>query len=290
MAISLTPALRDEYQRLFDSCLIDAARASVVDGLATRIAAGSARYDAVGRPLGIPWQLIGVIHCLEASLDFRTHLHNGDPLTARTRQVPKGRPRDGSPPFPWEVSATDALRLAGLDRWDDWSVPGILYRLEAYNGFGYRTRHPEVRSPYLWSWSNHYTSGKYVADGTWSATAVSKQCGAAVLLRRQAETGTLRLDTTDVVVPEEEAPATIGALEPLVRYSMTKRSENAARLQRLLNTFPGIYVRVDGIPGKRTSEAFRRVSGHYLVGDPRGGGPKGRRRLPRPADRRKWSR
>jgi lysozyme family protein len=283
MAISLTAALRDEYQRLFDGCIIDPARARAVDALASRIAGASERYDAVGRPLGIPWQLIGIIHCMEASLDFRTHLHNGDPLTARTRQVPKGRPQEGSPPFAWEVSATDALRLANLDRWSDWSVPGILYRLEAYNGFGYRTRHPEVLSPYLWSWSNQYTSGKYVADGTWSPTAVSKQCGAAVLLRRQAEAGTLRVDATDVVVPEEDAPATED-LEPLIRYSVSKRSENAERLQRLLNTFPGIYVRVDGVPGTRTSEAFRKVSGHYLVGDPRAAGGS---RAPRRTKRRR---
>ncbi len=44
-------------------------------------------------------------------------------------------------------------------------------------------------SPYLWSFSTHYQCGKYVADGRWSETAVSKQCGAAVLLRRLAEHG-----------------------------------------------------------------------------------------------------
>jgi lysozyme family protein len=269
MAVSLTAALRDEYQRLFDACVINPARVRDADRLAGKIADASERYDAVARPLGVPWQLVGVIHCMEASLDFRTHLHNGDPLTARTRQVPKGRPKDGEPPFTWEFSAADALRLAGLDRWSDWSVPGLLYRLEAYNGFGYRTRHPEVLSPYLWSWSNHYTAGKYVADGTWSPTAVSQQCGAAVLLRRLAETGALRFDARDVVVAEDEAAATVDALAPLVGYSTSKRSLNAERLQRLLNTFPGIYVRVDGIPGRRTSEAFRKVTGHYLVGDPR---------------------
>jgi hypothetical protein len=71
----------------------------------------------------------------------------------------------------------------GLDRWQDWSLAGVLYRLEAYNGFGYRKHHPEVRTPYLWSFSQHYGAGKYVQDGVWSPTAVSQQCGAAVLLR-----------------------------------------------------------------------------------------------------------
>ena len=43
-------------------------------------------------------------------------------------------------------------------------------------------------SPYLWSFSNHYARGKYVADGHFSATAVSQQCGAALLLKRLAAT------------------------------------------------------------------------------------------------------
>jgi peptidoglycan hydrolase-like protein with peptidoglycan-binding domain len=41
-----------------------------------------------------------------------------------------------------------------------------------------------VPSPYLWSFSNHYTRGKYVADGRFSPTAVSQQVGAAVLLKQ----------------------------------------------------------------------------------------------------------
>ena len=47
----------------------------------------------------------------------------------------------------------------------------MLFRLEAYNGSGYRDKHPDVKTPYLWSFSNHYTRGKYVADGTVSGTA-----------------------------------------------------------------------------------------------------------------------
>jgi lysozyme family protein len=128
--------------------------------------------------------VVGIIHSLEASCDFTRHLHNGDPLTARTTHVPAGRPRTGRPPFTWEASAIDALTLQGFASWKDWSVAGTLYKLEAYNGFGYRDHHRTVPSPYLWSFSNHYTRGKYVADGRFSPTAVSQQCGAAVLLRR----------------------------------------------------------------------------------------------------------
>jgi lysozyme family protein len=63
----------------------------------------------------------------------------------------------------------------------------MLYLLEAYNGFGYRPR--GVPTPYLWSFSNLYRSGKYVADGKFDRNAVSKQCGAAVMLRVLQERG-----------------------------------------------------------------------------------------------------
>src|SRR5439155_371250 len=133
--------------------------------------------------------VVAVIHSMEAGGDFTRHLHNGDPLTARTTHVPAGRPRTGKPPFTWEASAIDALTYQGFGNWKDWSVPGTLYKLEGYNGFGYRDHHPQVLSPYLWSFSNHYARGKYVADGRFSQTAVSQQCGAAVLLKRLQEGG-----------------------------------------------------------------------------------------------------
>jgi hypothetical protein len=40
-------------------------------------------------------------------------------------------------------------------------------------------------------------------------------------------------------------------------------------LQKALNLFPGIFLKVDGFAGKDTSGAFHKVTGHYLKGDPR---------------------
>jgi lysozyme family protein len=183
MAAQLTTKLRGEYQLLYESCAIRPERQAAADALARKIRANRARYEAVGGPLGIPWYAVGLIHAMEASLNFGAHLHNGDPLTARTVHVPAGRPKAGKPPFTWEQSATDALVQQGFGAWKDWSVPGILFKLEGYNGFGYRQYHPDVLSPYLWSFSNHYSRGTYVGDGSFSATATSAQCGAAVLLK-----------------------------------------------------------------------------------------------------------
>ncbi len=183
---ALTNAQRRRYELLYESCLTRPNRKASVNALAKKIRANRKRYEKVGKAVGVPWYVVGIIHSLEASGDFTRHLHNGDPLSARTVHVPAGRPKTGKPPFTWEQSAIDALRGRGLGAWKDWSVPGALYQLEAYNGFGYRDHHPKVPSPYLWSFSNHYTRGKYVADGRFSATAVSQQVGAALLLKQLA--------------------------------------------------------------------------------------------------------
>ena len=186
-------ALAEEYRQRFAAARIRPERVVETARLARRLAepARADRYRAVAGRIGAPWFVVGILHALEASLDFGRHLHNGDPLSARTVQVPKGRPLNGNPPFAWEDSAADALALAGLDAWDDWSVAGVAYVLERYNGFGYRRRTPPVPSPYLWSFTTAYASGKYVADHTWSATAVSKQCGGMALLLALCDAGVI---------------------------------------------------------------------------------------------------
>lgn len=264
--VQLSPTLRNEYENLFNTCLIRQEFVSSVDQIVSKLQTNKDRYQSVSGSMGIPWGFIAVIHNMEAGLNFTKHLHNGDPLTARTVQVPAGRPKSGNPPFTWEESAIDALSMKGLGSATDWSLAGTLYQLERYNGWGYRLYHPHVLSPYLWGYSNHYTSGKYVADGTWSDTAISKQCGSAVLLRRMAENG--QIGFPDQPAPGHDAP-------PLVLgYAVHKSSDpyvvkHAEDLQRWLNTFPGIFVKVDGVPGDRTSEAYKKVTGAYLPGDPR---------------------
>src|SRR6476659_3295528 len=99
-----------------------------VDSIVDRIVRHKEGYQAIERLTRVPWFAIAVIHSLEAGGDFNRHLHNGDPLTALT----------------------------------DWSVEHLAYMLEAFNGFGYRTNHPNVKSPYLWSYSNHYTKPESV--------------------------------------------------------------------------------------------------------------------------------
>lgn len=184
--------LADEYAQFFGSMgyKSSSAKASVMK-FAKIAMSNKHRYDAVGGPLGIPWWFIAGVHLLESSYNFGTHLHNGDSLSARTHRVPAGRPAaapaSGSLPYTWEESARDALTGEKLNGLGDWTLSRALYRWEAYNGFGYRPR--KVPTPYLWSFSNVYTNGKYVGDGVFNASAVSKQVGVAVLLKALIEIG-----------------------------------------------------------------------------------------------------
>jgi len=180
--------LKDEYQAWFDACEVRRAQQGNVDYYLRRLNLGQPTYAQVGEDLnGIPWYFIGIIHGMECGFNFNGHLHNGDPLSARTVHVPAGRPPGATPPFTWGQSASDALIMKGFHEISDWGAPRILYLLEKYNGFGYRKR--RVATPYLWSFSNLYSKGKYTRDGSYDPDAVSKQCGAALLLKLVLQTG-----------------------------------------------------------------------------------------------------
>lgn len=255
--ISLTHSLRAEYRQLFNTLEIKAGRFDDVDALIARLLDHRGDYESVGGQVGAPWHFVAAIHNMESGQRFDRHLHNGDPLSDRTRHVPQGRPVSGDPPFTWEESAVDALNLRRIDRVDNWSLERTLYELEGYNGWGYRKFHAHVKSPYLWSFSNHYTRGKYIADGTWSETAVSRQCGAAVLLRRMEQRGDIPLLSGESLPPQ-----------PPLHYA-TGIIDGGEDLQRFLNGFPGVSLRVDGWPGEKTSNAVEALFGFRLHGDPR---------------------
>lgn len=180
--VQYTEAIKEEYKRLLDTVQINKDWESALNRWTLMIQANRKRYEDVSALTGVPWEVIGVIHGMEGGCNFNTHLHNGDPLTAKTVHVPRGRPATGNPPYKWEDSAVDALKLKKLDQVDDWSDVRICYELERYNGFGYRLYHSDVLSPYLWSGTNHYVKGKYVYDGKWDKNAVSKQLGAIPVL------------------------------------------------------------------------------------------------------------
>jgi len=176
------PEIAAEYTAMFASCAISPDKASLVKQSVNVLRANKSRYASVATHFSnMPWYFVGIIHGMEGSFNFKTHLHNGDPLSARTVHVPAGRPPGGTPPFTWEASAQDALTFEKFDREADFTLPRILYLFEHYNGMGYRQF--GLATPYLWSFSNHYAKGKFGQDGKFDPELVSKQVGAATMLK-----------------------------------------------------------------------------------------------------------
>jgi len=183
----LSQLLRQEYRQRFDAARVSPARQEIVAQSVRKILGNRARYERITKSMTMPWYFLAIIHGLEADFRFDSHLHNGDPLTGRTVRVPAGRPARGKPPFTWEESAMDAIAVNRYDKWNDWSIAGMLVVWERYNGLGYR--HHGVNSPYVWACTDLYAKGRYVADGRYDAHAESRQCGAVAMLKGLIATG-----------------------------------------------------------------------------------------------------
>ncbi len=140
--------------------------------------AAKARYRAVEKLTGVPWWFIAVTHEREASQSWAGSLAQGDPWNQVSTHVPAGR----GPFKSWEDAAVDALVNCGpfAARNKDWSIGGTLAKLEEYNGLGYASRGRP--SPYIWSGTDQYVSGKYVRDGVYDPDVVDQQLGCAGLL------------------------------------------------------------------------------------------------------------
>jgi lysozyme family protein len=205
-------------------------RKSVSDSIARSLVAAKSRYQAVEAKTGVPWPVIAVIHERESSQDFKTQLGQGDPLNQVSTHVPKGR----GPFSTWEDGAIDAMLNCPpqLAKRKDWSLAGILIGLELYNGVGYATK--GVPSPYLWSGTDQYTSGKYVRDGVYDASKVDAQLGCCALLKSMmALDPSISFDGTPAapppVIPSKPAqtpdttPSGLGALISAILSIFFKR-------------------------------------------------------------------
>ena len=244
-------SLRAEYADLWQRMQIRPERLTEVNAIANRLIALKPRYQQVTAATGVPAGVIAVLHYREASNDFKGVLHNGEPIigTGRlTRLVPANR----GPFSTWEESAIDALTMPPhkLQEVDSWTIERACYEIERFNGFGYRNHHPEVKSPYLWSFSNNYSSGKYVADGQFSSSAVDKQCGTMPILKRMME--------LDVSVRLDGAPA-----EPVSRdlvVAAPQMGSIGAEVQQLQTALAGLGFpvgEIDGEFGPNTEAALK---------------------------------
>lgn len=163
----------------WQACKIDPSKSASINLTANHILKNATIYNKVSDATGVPFFLIGAIHFREASLSFKGHLYNGDPLDARTVQFPPGRPIDHEPPFTWPESAIDAIKYKGLDLVKDWDLVRALIHGEAYNGMSYRNK--GLPSPYVWSGTDQYKCGLFVKDHVFDRTQMDDRFGLAAI-------------------------------------------------------------------------------------------------------------
>lgn len=140
------------------------------------------RYEEVSRKTGVPAQLIAALHWRESGGNFNTYLHQGDPLGKPAVHIPRNIPVFHK----WEDAAVHALNMKqntknkyGLSS-SSRDLPAMLAFSEVYNGLGY---HNKSRvSPYVYSGTNAYDNGKYVADGVFNSNYKDKQLGVLAML------------------------------------------------------------------------------------------------------------
>jgi lysozyme family protein len=169
-------ALRAANERRWASAKITRNFALVAQRLVARGA--KAKYQSVSARTGVPWPIIAVIHERECSQNWSGSLAQGDPWNKVSIHVPAGR----GPFASWEEAAVDALVNCSphAARNKVWSIGAALTKLEEYNGLGYAARGRP--SPYIWSGTDQYVSGKYVRDGVYDPNVVDSQLGCAGLL------------------------------------------------------------------------------------------------------------
>lgn len=198
-------------------------RGSEFDPVARRLCAAKSRYQAVEAKTGVPWFFIAVTHQRESSQNWNRSLAQGDPWDEVSTHVPKGRG-----PFPsWEAAAIDALvncaPHAASNK--DWSVGGTLTMLEQYNGLGYASK--GLPSPYVWSGTDQYIKGKYIADGVFDASVVDRQLGCAGLILAM-----MKIDPSirfgDPAQPPPDVPKLVPAPTPPPKAPAVKNTAQGA--------------------------------------------------------------
>lgn len=199
-------ALVAANERRWEAMHLNAHRIAAFDATAKRLSDLRPRLLPISLKTGVPWWVIAVILEREGAGRTDRYLGNGQPLDRVTTEEPVGRgPFYGADAF--DRGCLDALidcppHTAG---WHDWSPGGTLTALEEYNGLGYAERGKP--SPYVWSGTDQYERGKYVADHVYDPRAIDEQEGcAAIISRMMAADPSIRF-TNALGGPTTGAPA-----------------------------------------------------------------------------------
>ncbi len=167
--------------------------------IAKSLVAAKSRYVTVQNRTGVPWYFIAIVHERESSQSWTASLAQGDPWNEVSTHVPAGR----GPFSSWADAAVDALVRCPpfVAHNGDWSVGGLLTEFENYNGLGYAAM--DKPSPYVWSGTDQYTSGKYVRDHVYDANTIDAQPGCAgILIAMQALDSTIHVGDPIIIMPE----------------------------------------------------------------------------------------
>ena len=192
-AITFSDTVKDGYTNLWAKAQILPQFQNAANNLAKQLNSYKSRYEAVKAATKVPWWWLACIHERESSCDFHTYLGNGEYVIGpaamaagrKTQLVPRGRG-----PFPdWNTGAIDALHNEGYVGITDWSLPHALYLAEGFNGWGYLGK---INSPYIWSWTDLYSSGKFQENrhGSWfNPNLRDPQPGVAAMLKAMITQG-----------------------------------------------------------------------------------------------------
>lgn len=175
--------LRSEYLQDWQALIIAPQHAAVVANDAKKVLLHKAAYQNVEHATGVPWWVVGIIDMMEGGGGANTNPCNGQTLARRTTLVPPGRPPAPlEPPFSFQDAAVDAMTYMGFDKIKTWTIDVVSWVFEKQNGFGYRRSH-DMRSPYLYGFSNLEQPGRYVSDHVFDPHAPNQQAGALTILK-----------------------------------------------------------------------------------------------------------
>lgn len=195
------PALIARNADRWQAMHMKADRIPAFDATARRLCAPDAkpRFEGVTARLvalalqPVPWWFIAIVGEREYGGPPRwdRQLGQGDRLDQVSHNDPAGRgpflnhPDDVTPGYDaWTRCALDALIDCAphAAHWTDWTPGGTMTIWEEYNGLGYAAH--GVPSAYVWSGTDQYVSGKYVADHDYRPGVIDVQEGCAPILAR----------------------------------------------------------------------------------------------------------
>lgn len=235
---------KSTYSNMWRKAVTNSSRSNQADQAARLVLKNKNTYKEVEKRTGVPWAFVGVLHYRESACNMQGILHNGEKIIGtgkKTRLVPKGR----GPFNSWMTAAVDELSIKGLKKGAQvWSVEMCLYQGERYNGWGYYYK--KTPSAYLWSGTNQYIKGKYIADHVWDGNAVDKQMGIVPVMKRLQQ---LDKEVSWGTPMEDESPVEVTEIDLNDDLSKSEILSIQKKLRELGYEETGW---IDGIWGSRT--------------------------------------